>query len=595
MGKMQWFCVIAIIAMMIINTSTISMACVPPSVVECEHDQDCTIFNHKGIWEDRNICKAEKAVFPSTEEEIIAAVADAVKNKRKVKVTSRYAHSLGNLACVEESGVIINTVHYKSHMHVNTSEQTITVDSGAIMREVIDEAAREGLAFPPMVYWEGVSAGGAISTGAHGSGLIGKGSALHEHVVGIRLVIPASPSQGYAKVITLNESDEELNAARLSLGTLGVISQVTFALEPMFKRSVSYSLRDDIDLENQLEGFLRSHEFGDLFWFPSFGKARFGSIGRVSVDVPGNGVNKAIGQPAKVLEVEKDAAMYDMIDTREGSERMCNFTRQGLASSTVDGIGFLNDEKYGNFSGYPVIGFNHLMQTSGGCQGRYPNEDHLSCKANRILDKNESICPWDRRVRGSLDFDVEIRVPLSRARDAILDIKKIRDVNPRALCELAIQGGIIMRSVKKSEAYLGNSEDVVTFELQYLRHREAKTPKWNMDVYEEIEQLLMQKYGGTLHWGKSGGVLFRGIAKRTVNLNKFLSVKQKFDRDGVFSNAWTDEMLTIGNAFFDPKRPSCTLEKMCICSHDKDCVPEKGYLCLPGRIWKKARVCRKIE
>ncbi|GLJ25490.1 hypothetical protein SUGI_0488080 [Cryptomeria japonica] len=111
-----------------------------------------------------------------------------------------------------------------------------------------------------------------------------------------------------------------------------------------------------------------------------------------------------------------------------------------------------------------------------------------------------------------------------------------------------------MRSIKKSEVYLGPKEDVVTLDMMNYRSRAAGTPKWNEDVYQEIEQMIIEKHGGVLHWGKSGGYLFQGLAKRATNLEKFLEVKKKFDSSGLFSNEWTD-----------------------------------------GKVWKKARVCTKLN
>jgi FAD-dependent oxidoreductase len=282
----------------------------------------------------------------------------------------------------------------------------------------------------------------------------------------------------------------------------------------------------------------------------------------------------------------------EAIEATKDADKLCNVTGTSMNNRVSSGGGFLNDGI--RFTGYPVVGFNHRMVASGGCEDYHQkHENQSSCTPTQIIDKNQSICFWDRRARGRLTFDLEIRVPLSRAREAILDVKKIRASNPKALC--ALEGsGIIMRTIKKSEAaYLGPAEDVVTMEIIYSRSRQAYVPTWRMDVYQEIEQMLIENHGGTLHWGKSGGHLFQGLAEKTVNLQQFLTVKQRLDPDGLFSNEWTDGLLGIGDQKVEVLKNGCALEKLCKCREDIHCAPNAGYLCRPGRVWKNARVCRK--
>lgn len=88
---------------------------------------------------------------------------------------------------------------------------------------------------------------------------------------------------------------------------------------------------------------------------------------------------------------------------------------------------------------------------------------------------------------------------MSNLTEVIKDVKRIRDLNPKKLCDLS---GVFMRSISKSEAYLGPKDDLVTLDMMNYRSWNIGTPKWNEDVYEEIEQMIIEKYGGMLHWGK---------------------------------------------------------------------------------------------
>lgn len=278
------------------------------------------------------------------------------------------------------------------------------------------------------------------------------------------------------------------------------------------------------------------------------------------------------------------------MQAQEDVDGICKTLEDLIDNLQATGSGFVNDGK--RFTGYPVVGFNHRMQTSGECQGYAKDNVPNTCTPTEILDKNETVCEWDRRVNHKLYFNVELRIPLSRLRELMIDVKKLRDLNPKMLCD---NNGIHIRSIKKSEAYLGPKEDVVAFELTLHRPRKAGTPKWNEDVYQEIEQIVIEKYGGALHWAKSGGYLFGGLARRAVNLKEFLKVKERFDPAGLFSTEWTDGVLGIGGRGIAEWRDGCALDKMCKCREDRHCAPEKGFTCQPGRVWEAARVCRKMD
>lgn len=577
---------------------SVAAACSAPTVI-CG-SRRCDITNFRGSWQDRKTCQAERVVYPRSENELIGSVADAVREGRKIKVMSVGSHTFNRFPCPGgNAGVLISTRDYNSRIILNKRFMTVTVDAGVQLKDLINRLAAEGLTLPHSTYWDAVSMAGVVSTAAHGSGLWGKGSGVFEYVVAMSLVVPAPPYEGYAKLVRLTQKDEDLKAAKISLGVLGAISRITFAVERMFKRAVVLELRDDLHLEGKVVPFARAHEFADITWYPSLHRVVYRKDDRVPVSVPGEGKNlQILFRPQTVQVIVQSRQTEEQIQATKDVNKLCQISSTGLNQTMQAGGGFLNDGV--KFTGYPVVGYNNYMQSSSGCQTD-PKRDPRGWKTNICslanashLNANDIICGWDSRVNGSFFFHTSIAIPLFNIAGAIAHIKLLRDLNPKAFCGLDYYGGFLMRFIKKSEAYLGFSEDTVDIEFFYYRSHQPNAPRWNEDVMEEIEQLLLQKYGGRPHWAKNRVFTFDGAAQRAVSLEKFLEAKQKLDPFGFFSSEWSDAVLgTWKWTRVQRWRDRCAFDGLCVCKIDRHCSPHRGFFCRPGKIWTSARVCRQ--
>ena len=276
---------------------------------------------------------------------------------------------------------------------------------------------------------------------------------------------------------------------------------------------------------------------------------------------------------------------------------LCMSGEKMVKHRLASGDGYRNSEKTG-FTGFPVIGFNHRMQMVGGCQeagmGTGINTNSLSGHSDVNWDL--TTCKWDPRLAPHNIFyhHTAVAVPMTKVPAFIRDVKRLRDLNPDGMCSLNMFGGIHVRFLSAGNAYLGEREESAMFELVYYRARERTRPRLNEDLMEEMEQMMVVKYGGKPHWGKNREVAFVGAGEKVVNIEGFLAVKAELDPDGLFSSAWTDELLGLHHSSERGKHgPHCGLEGLCICREDVHCAPRAGYTCQAGRVYEAARVCRR--
>ncbi|EFJ37317.1 hypothetical protein SELMODRAFT_403568 [Selaginella moellendorffii] len=180
------------------------------------------------------------------------------------------------------------------------------------------------------------------------------------------IVVPASKNERFAKVVTVAEGSDLFHAARIPLGVLGAVSQLTFSVQPMTKRSVTLAV-DDGSLEEDFLTLAREHEFAEVSWYSSQKKFVSRIDDKAPLSVPGNGTETT----ALFLPVQAAAARSSRL-SQEAAEAIGNSTFFcSVAKNTVNTItstsGHILVPRFGiswiHKDGFQVIGLTQCWES----------------------------------------------------------------------------------------------------------------------------------------------------------------------------------------------------------------------------------------
>ncbi len=227
-----------------------------------------------GTWEswNKNIVHTYSALsVPRTEEEL----AEAVRRADNVRVFGGKQSSADIAAGTEH---LIDVTQYNAVVAVDEQARRITVQSGMQLRELMQVIESRGWTLPCLPDIDTVTIGGAVATATHGTA--GGAHPIGEYMVGARLI------QADGSIEAVDETSEIMPALRTSLGTLGVLSTVTFELAPLYYLRVEeQAIPDDTWLANYRR-WLEEYEFVRIIWLPHTGYGWVVLGERIDADEP---------------------------------------------------------------------------------------------------------------------------------------------------------------------------------------------------------------------------------------------------------------------------------------------------------------------
>lgn len=215
-------------------------------------------------WSGRVHAEAAEVRLPESEADVVQAVLDARRTGRCVRVAGA-GHSHSPLVVTE--GIVLDLRHLSGIHHVDRTRKIATVGAGARMSDLGRPFREHGLAFVNQGDIDRQAIAGATATGTHGTGPGLRN--LSACVTGARLVL----ADGSVVECERSNATELFEVARLSLGAVGVMTQVSVELREAYRLEEEIWPEDlDVVLERISELVAASRHF-EFFWMPGHRRA----------------------------------------------------------------------------------------------------------------------------------------------------------------------------------------------------------------------------------------------------------------------------------------------------------------------------------
>ncbi|MCM3766907.1 FAD-binding oxidoreductase [Neobacillus niacini] len=174
-------------------------------------------------------------VYPNSEEEIANILRYANDNGKKISVVGG-GTKRGFGGIIEYADIGLSLANYKGFVEHVVGDMTLTVKAGTPVKELQEYLAPFNQKIAMDVNWpEYATIGGVIAANDSGPKRLGYGSA-RDAVIGLRTVYPDGTVIRSGGKVVKNVAGYDMNKLFIgSMGTLGVVSEVTLKLRPRTK------------------------------------------------------------------------------------------------------------------------------------------------------------------------------------------------------------------------------------------------------------------------------------------------------------------------------------------------------------------------
>ena len=412
---------------------------------------------------------------PANTAAVVAAVERARDERSTVKMIGT-GHSFTAISAPEAT--MLTPGGMAGILAVDRDAMTVTALAGTPLKVLNAGLERLGLSLHNMGDIAEQTLAGAISTGTHGTGGVAAG--LAAQVAGLELVT------GTAEVLraTADENPDVLDVARVGLGALGILTSVTFRVEPLFLLEAHEQPMDWDEALGSFDQMTAESHHVDMYWFP---------------------------HTDRMLTKRNDR-----LDAELSEARPLPRWRARLDDD------FLTNTVFGLLTG----GANRVP-------GLIPRMNQLSARALSARTYSDVAHRVFTARRDVVFREMEYAVPRAAGLSALREARRAVDAS-----DLRISFPVEIRVAPADDIALSTASGRDSFYLAFHTHRDA-----DHTAYFALLEPIMRAHEGRPHWGKVHTRSAADLAPAYPRFEEFLAMRDRLDPDRVFANAYLRGVL----------------------------------------------------
>ena len=435
------------------------------------------MYKKLSFWQNwaRNVqCNPSSIEHPETEEAVIEIIKNAAAANKRVRVAGN-GHSFTELDSTSETMLQLDKL--QGLLEINSEKSTAKAWAGSSIKNLNQQLFDKGYNLINLGDIDVQSIAGSTATGTHGTGL------RFGNISSQMSAFTIATADGQLLECSKEKNPEIFNAGRVSLGSLGIITQMTMDVVPSYKLEyVAKKSKLSKTLDN-LDEYIANNRNFEFYWFPYTQTVQ----------------NKFSNETDKPV---KDSAIARYIN-----QHLMENGFFGL----LCGIGSTFNTSYWPLA--KIIG-------AGATSESKINHSHL-------------IYATPREVRFK---EMEYNIPIEHFKEAMQRIvKKIHDEHYR------VYFPIECRFVKGDDIWLSPSYGRDSAYMAF--HVDNRTP--HNPYFKDIENILME-YGGRPHWGKMHTRKADTLSTAYPMWEQFHEIRKKLDPNGMFLNDYLRTMFGEG-------------------------------------------------